>query len=182
MNIKKIINTILFLLLFAFLIACNRQRTVKNYSNKPPVQFNDIDEANLNFTVLHNYVIDNILSQMTPFFYVKDNTFEISGTNGENKTIKIVAECDDETTRHDLDLFLSLVLYYIGEGAAEQYDLYEVPNIDIEGTHLDFGTVFDEYSLVFDITLTNGNVLLRETIDAGDPIPVEPKYWSEENG
>jgi len=182
MNNNKKSIFIAILLIVSILCGCNRPRIVRNYSNKPPVQFNNVDEANLNFTVLHNYVIDNILSQMTPFFFVQDNTFEISGTNGEYKSIKITATCDKGTIRHDLDLFLSLVLYYIGEGAAVQYDVYKVPTVDSEGTHLDFGTVFNEYSIVFDISLPDNKVLLKETVDAGDPIPVDPKYWGEENG
>ena len=180
MKALKIVIT--FMLLVSMLSGCIKPRVVRDYSGKPPMQTIDIDDANLNFTILHNYVIDNILSQMTPFFYIKDNSFEISGVNGDYKTIKIAAVCDDGTTRHDLDLFLSLVLYYIGEGAAAQYDVFRVPNVDSEGTHLDFGSVFKEYNLEFDITFADGKVLLKEVIDAGDDIPVDPRYWSEDNG
>ena len=185
MNNKKIKTlkiVMITLLSISLLAGCIKPRVVKNYSGKPPVQSYSVDDANLNFTTLHNYVIDSLLSQMTPFFYIKDNTLEISGTNGNYKTIKISAVCSNGTVRHDLDLFLSLVLYYIGEGASLQFDVYKIPNVDSEGNHLDFGTVFNEYSLDFNFTCEDGSVLLKEVIEAGDEIPVDPKYWSEENG
>lgn len=181
----KIIVTRFFISFFSFILvfmtACVRERSIKNYSGKSPIMNLEPNMVKLDFNQLHNYVIEHILSQMTPFFYINDNTFIIDGSNNEdNKFISINATCDNEATIHDVDLFLSLVLYYIGEDATEDFDIFKVPTISSNGEHLDFGTVFNYYDLKINIIKENGDKLVDEYIYAGDKIPVEPKYWSED--
>lgn len=135
-------------------------------------------EYNLDFTEIHNSVIDAISSQYTPFFFIKNGEFDISGDN-EKKVIQVSCTCMDGTTVEDVDLFLSMVLQYIGSNAAEQDFRFAAPKVDGSGTFVDFGTVFNTYGLALRCDTESGKILRNDDIKAGGKIPVDSRYWKE---
>ena len=181
---KKSSNIILFSLLCAISILLTncRMKDSIDYSSlkdqEPPVLETLSSNYNLNFTYMHNYVIDTLTENFTPFFYIKDNSFFVDGDN-EKKTISVSCICLDGTTIHDLDLFLSMVLNAIGINASEQDFRFAPPKTDNDGTYLDFGGVFNTYTLIIDTKTENNQVLRNHTIRPGSKIPVESKYIME---
>ena len=97
----------------------------------------------------------------------------------KKKTISVSCICLDGTTIHDLDLFLSMVLNAIGINASEQDFRFAPPKTDSDGTYLDFGGVFNTYTLIIDTKTENNQVLRNHTIRPGSKIPVESKYIME---
>ena len=45
----------------------------------PPI--NQVSQEGLNFIELHNYVIDGLMSEETPFFYISNGSVSIDGDN-----------------------------------------------------------------------------------------------------
>ena len=147
---------------------------------RPDIEINTNNTYGLDFVQLHNYVIDGLMSEYTPFFYVVNNSVVISGDN-DKKEISLACVVDDKTLLDDLDLFLSMALRLIGEGAAEQDFKYKAPKTDMydEYTYTSFGTVFDTYNLSFDCKRQNGDILRNDYIKAGTKIPIDPRFWRE---
>lgn len=176
---KKSFLLVIFCIFTLFLFtSCKKEENEIIYSNdKPNIEISK-ENPNLDFTEMHNFVIDSITSQETPFFYIEEGKFDISGDN-DKKVIKITCTCMEGTTVNDLDLFLSLVLNYIGANAAEQDFRFKNPSMDSEGSYTDFGTVFSMYDLQIDSKDTKGNVIRNDYIKAGDIIPIESRIWSE---
>ncbi len=172
---KRIYIILCFIMLI--LVSCVEKNPRRNYSNFNPLtaapEFDGLD-----FLSLHNDVLTAIMSEKTPFFYIKQDSFDISGSN-DPKVIVVKAVCLNGTVVEEADLFLSMVLNFIGYVAAEQDGKYLPPTMDNSNTYIDFGTVFTEYDLDLDITDDNGKVLVKKHIKAGDKIPIEPGYWKE---
>lgn len=170
-----------FLLLFCVsitLLACKKEVNPKFEPGTMPDIAKATGDYNLDFAAMHNFVIDSISADYNPFFFIKDGCFDISGDN-KNRVITVTCTCQNGTLRDDVDLFLSLVLNYIGFNAAEQDFRFANPRTDNEGSYLDFGTIFNTFDLVIKATTESGEVLHDDYIKKGNKIPVESRYWSE---
>ena len=174
---------VLILVSLLSLVSCSnkleRDIELAEAQTAPPI--NQVNQEGLNFIELHNYVIDGLMGELTPFHYVVNNSVNIDGDN-EKKEITIACTIKDEYRLEHLDLFLSMVLRLIGEGAAEQDFRYEAPVIDKYDnyTYKTFGTVFDTYGVSFDCKKQNGDILRNETVKPGGQMPVDPRYWRAE--
>lgn len=177
-------NFSLFLLVICVvmsLFACKKEVTIPviEPGDAPNLTYNE-GEYNLGFNTMHNFVIDTVteMNAAVPFFFVLENQFDISGDN-DQKYIKVTLKCMDQTTIEDVDLLLSLILNAIGTNASEQDFRFETPEIGDDGSYTNFGTVFDEYDLILDVTKESGEELRKVTIKKGTEIPIDPRYWSE---
>ena len=183
-QISKVFGCIILMVSMALsLVACANKLEedieVAESQTAPPI--NQVSQEGLNFIELHNYVIDGLMSEETPFFYISNGSVSIDGDN-EKKEISVACKTSDDATVNDLDLFLSMVLRLIGENASEQDFRFKGPVIDKYDnyTYTSFGTVFDTYSISFDCKRENGDVLRNDYVKAGSTIPVEPRYWRAE--
>ena len=172
--LKKSSFVIMMLLYALLLTSCKKEE----YSKLPPDLELSNDGYNLNFTRIHNDVIDYLSSEVMPFFFVKDNGFDISGDN-ENKSISITCNCISGTQKHDLDLFLSMALNGIAQVASEQDYRFKAPSVDNDGTYLDYGNIFDVYSLHIYATIEEESVLMDKTFKPGEKITIDPRYIKE---
>ena len=183
-NMKKIyfcLMVVVFVVLS--LMGCSKKEQQK-YTNPAfnPLDYEPTGEYNLDFVSLHNFVIDSMMEEDTPFFFIKNGTVDISGTN-DPRVITLTCECLKKTTVEDLDLFLSMAIRLIGQGAHIQDSRFEMP-VEAENTYQDFGTVFNYYDLKLNCVLEDdqdgkkGAVLRDNYIPAGKQIPVNPRYWS----
>ncbi|MDO5850739.1 MAG: hypothetical protein Q4P14_05935, partial [Methanobacteriaceae archaeon] len=157
-----------------------------NYANVAPETNIAKDRVGLDFVEMHNSIIDQMSEEYLPFFFIKKDGFDISGSNEDPKKIIITADCLNGTKQQDVDLFLSYVLLAIGANASEQDFRYkkptEVEDGDVEGTFItyaDFGTVFNDYALVLKVTIEGKEYMYNMEIKAGQPIPISSKYWKE---
>ena len=177
--LKRTFSFVLMLLLMTLVLSCGKKS--KDYSSlanmEPPKTEKSSGEYNLDFVSMHNFVIDYVTESELPFFFVKEGQFDISGDN-EKKQIKLTCECIKGTTIEDVDLFLSIVLNGIGLNAAEQDYRFKSPSVQ-EGAYVDFGTVFNTYSLEIDAKNEDGTVLRNIKIGPGQRIPVDPRYILE---
>ena len=93
---KKSSNIILFSLLCAISILLTncRMKDSIDYSSlkdqEPPVLETLSSNYNLNFTYMHNYVIDTLTENFTPFFYIKDNSFFVDGDNEKKNNLSVL--------------------------------------------------------------------------------------------
>ena len=171
------------ILLLSF-VGCEKKETMPKYEKSAfnPLEYEPTGEYNLDFVSLHNFVIDSMMEEETPFFFIKNGTVDISGTNNP-KVITLTCECIKKTTVEDLDLFLSMAIRLIGQGAHIQDSRFKMPT-EADNTYQDFGTVFNYYDLKLDCVLekdengTNGKVLRNNYIKAGQKIPIDSRYWS----
>ena len=162
-----------------FLMSCKKEEIdYTKYAVTKPDMSARVGEYDLDFIEMHNYVITELESELTPFFYIVNGKFNISGDN-INKIIEVKCQCLDGTVEDDVDLFFSMVLNYIGHNAHEQDLRFESPKTDDEGTYLDFGSVFDTYSLTLFADNQSGNVIKEVHVKSGDKIPVDPRYIKE---
>lgn len=185
---KRHLTIILLCLLPFLLLGCKKKNKMNEFSEwigtrsdiyigTPDLELKD-GSYDLNFTEIHNYVIDYITAEMMPFFFVKEGEFDISGSN-EEKLITVKCKCIKGTTVEDLDLFLSMVLNGIGLSAAEQDYRLSPPSVGADGAYTDFGTVFNTFELKIYATLEDGTVLRNDDVKPGQKIPVDPKYIME---
>ena len=174
----KKFSSVFFVLLLAFcLFACSSKDEIDYSKLKVEKPNQDLLTADyeLDFEVMHNSVIDYITNESMPFFFVKNNEFEISGSN-EEKVINVNCKCIDGTTYNDLELFLSMVLNGIGINAAEQDFRFKVPTESADGYYTDFGSVFDYYDVKLFSDTDDGTVLINLLVKAGYQIPIDPRY------
>lgn len=184
---KKIIVCVIMIISMMSLCACAKEHMdIGNYANVPPKTGVSKESSGLDFVEMHNTIIDEMSQEYLPFFFIKNNCFDISGENEDPKKIIITADCLDRTTKQDVDLFLSYVLIAIGQNASEQNFKYKAPTEiedgDVEGsfiTYADFGSVFNEYALVLKITEDGKNTIYNMEIKPGEKIPISSKYWRE---
>lgn len=175
----KRLSLFVLLLLFAFsLFSCKKGPDYSKMSVEKPNQELKTDDYNLDFVVMHNYVIDYLSSEVMPFFFVKDNSFDISGDNVK-KNITVKCTCMNGTTITDLDLFLSMVLNGIAINAAEQDYRFKNPTVSNDGTYVDYGNVFDTYELKIYAELEDKSVLRDNTFRPGSKISIDPRYIKE---
>ncbi len=175
-------NILLFVMLLTCisLVSCRNKET--DYSNMafeaPAVNENAGSEYNLDFIRMHNFVIDSLQSEVTPFFYIVEGKFDVDGNN-QDKLIEVKCVCQNGCVESDVDLFFTYVLNYIGINAAEQDYRFKAPSTDSDGTYTDFGTVFDVYNLKLYSETESGEVLHDIYVKAGDTIPIDPRYIKE---
>ena len=174
---KKKLAVFLFLFLTILTSCVQKNMRRRDYSGFNPLTAKP-EYDGLDFVALHNDVLTYMMSEKTPFFYVKENTFDISGSNSP-KVINVKAICLNGTVEEEAKLFLSMVLNYIGYVSSEQVSEYEQPKMDRTNTYIDFGTVFNDYDLDIDVKDDKGNILVKTYVKAGSHIPVEPRYWKE---
>ena len=178
---SKILKTLMvFALLCSLLMACKKK--VIDYSNMaveaPVRETNANSEYNLNFVNMHNFVIDSLQSEFTPFFYIVEDEFDIDGNN-DDKLIEVKCKCLDGCVESDIDLFFTYVLNYISINAAEQDYRFEAPHVDSTGTYIDYGTVFNTYDLKLYCESESGEIIYDEYIKKGETIPIDPRYIKE---
>lgn len=177
--LKKFSLFILLLIISALsLFSCKKGIDYSKISSEKPDQSLQTGDYNLDFVIMHNYVIDYLSSEFMPFFFVKNNSFDISGDN-EKKIITVKCTCINGTVVSDADLFLSMVLNGIALNAAEQDYRFKKPSISSDGTYQDFGNVFDTYDLKIYVDVEDGTILRDETYKAKETIPINPKYIKE---
>ncbi len=166
------------LLLCLFLVSCKNQVDYSKSSIEPPDLSTSDADYKLDFIVMHNYVIESIQSEVTPFFYILKNEFDIDGNN-EEKIIEVKCKCMDGCVKNDIDLFFSMVLNYIAINAAEQDYRFKTPSVSNDGTYLDYGNVFETYSLKLYAETESGEIIYDTIIKNGDNIPIDPRYIKE---
>lgn len=174
MLIKKRVIFVLFLL-SCLLFSCKRADDYSQINARDP-RF-DIAPQNykLDFTEMHNFVIESLQSEVTPFFYIVNGKFDISGDN-DKKEIVVKCTCLERCVLQDVDLFFSYVLNLISINAAEQDSKFRAPSFDDEGTYLDFGSLFDTYSVRLFADKESGSVLRDTYVKNGEKIPIDPRY------
>lgn len=177
-----------FLAVFMFIMAGCAKRHAGTGEYVPAVPETGISKAEieLDFTEMHNAIVDEMMEAYLPFFFVRKDGFDISGSNEDPKKIIVTADCLKGTTKEDADLFISYVLGSIGANASEQNFKYKAPTEvedgDLEGTFItysDFGSVFNEYALVLKISVEGTDYIYNTEYPAGSTIPISPRYWKE---
>ena len=159
--------------------ACKEKINYLDFANQDPPDKSAISgEYNLDFNEMHNYVINSIQNEYTPFFFVKEGKFDISGDNAK-RNIDIKCTCMNGTTEQDVALFFSMVLNFAGSNAHEQDYRFDAPKTDSEGTYINFGTVFNYFNLKLYADDESGNVIVNYNVKPGGKIPVEPRYIKE---
>lgn len=174
MKTKKILCLILMATL---LMSCGKKKE-ENYSKLPPDTKLITGEYNLDFVTMHNYVVDELQSELTPFFYIKNGSFDISGDN-EKKSIEVSCKCMDGCVENDVDLFFSMVLNLMSFSAAEQDYRFKAPSVDNSGAYIDYGTVFNVYDLKLYAETESGKVLKNLIVTHGYKIPIESRFIEE---
>lgn len=149
------------------------------YGTRTPDLSLPTGEYQLDFVDMNNYVIEYLNSEVMPFFFVKSNQDGILSGDNDKKLITVSCICAKGTTVNDVDLFLSMVLNGIGFNAAEQDYRFKNPAVGTDGSYVDFGSVFNVYSLKLDAKDEDGNVLRDEYINATERIPIDPRYIKE---
>ena len=177
MLIKKRVIFVLFLL-SCLLFSCKRADDYSQINARDPRFDMAPQNYKLDFTEMHNFVIESLQSEVTPFFYIVNGKFDISGDN-ENKLIVVKCTCLDNCVQEDVDLFFSYVLNLISMNAAEQDFRYKAPTVSSDGTYMDFGTVFNSFDLRLFADKESGNVLRDTYIVKGNTIPIDSRYIKE---
>lgn len=172
------LGVLMMLILVSMLTSCKKKVDYSKIKSEKPVTEIQTGDYDLDFTIMHNSVIDYLSSEYMPFFFVKENGFDISGDN-TNKSITLTCQCIDGTTYEDVSLFLSMALNGIALNAAEQDFRFKSPTVDKDGTYLDYGTVFNTYSLKIDATRDDGYKLVDKTFKPGEKITIDPRYIKE---
>ena len=173
-------SLIVFVLLCSILGACKKAETDygKLIVESPAEEKNHNSDYNLSFVSMHNFVIDSLQSELTPFFYIVEGEFDVDGDN-EKKLIEVKCKCLDGCVESDIDLFFTYVLNYISINAAEQDYRFEAPHVDSTGTYIDYGTVFNSYDLKLYCESESGEIIYDEYIKKGEEIPIDPRYIKE---
>ena len=181
---KKVLKSIISIaMIITIITSCNalsvRNTSLRSYSTEDPQKRTPPMNTGLEFVELHNDVLTSIMGQYTPFFFVVENGFVISGTN-DPKVIKIELTCLEGTTKADVDLVLSMALNYIGIFASEQLFKYKAPQLGDDNTYLDFGTVFNDYDLSVKVVDVKDKTIEEFYTKAGNKIPIDPRYIMED--
>ena len=175
MNVKKILALII---LGTLLVSCSNRKELDLSNVQPPKMEKMEGDYNLDFTAMHNYVIEELQADLTPFFYIVNGSFDISGDN-EKKEITVKCKCMDGCVENDVDLFFSMVLNLISYNASEQDYRFKAPSLDNNGTYIDFGTVFNYYDLKLYAEKESGEVLKNLIVTKGYKIPIDSRYIEE---
>ena len=174
---KRRILLVLFLL-SCFLFSCKKTTDYTAIKATAPEVRQVPINYGLDFTEMHNYVIDSLQSELTPFFYIVNGKFDISGDN-DKKEIVVKCTCLNACVPEDVNLFFSYVLNLIGINASEQDYKYKAPSVSADGTYLDFGTVFNSFDLRLFADKESGDVIRDTYVKKGEPIPIDPRYIKE---
>ena len=169
---------VLMLVLFSCLLfSCKKSIDYTSINAAAPEMRQVPTQYGIDFVEMHNYVIDGLQSddEVSPYFYIVNCSFDISGDN-DKMEIVVKCTCLDMCVLHDVDLFLSHVLYLMALNASEQNSKYKAPTVLNDGTHADFGTVFNSYDLRLFVNKQSGEVLEDVLIKKGEEIPVDPRY------
>ena len=174
MQIKRRV-VFMLLLLSCLLFSCKNTIDYTNIKATAPEMRPIPINFGLDFVEMHNYVIDGLQSELNPYFYIVNGSFDISGDN-EKKEIVVKCTCLNGCVLSDVDLFFSQVLNLMAINAAEQDNKYKAPTVAEDGVYLDFGTVFNSYDLRLFADLQSGDILRDTYIEKGNTIPIEPRY------
>lgn len=169
---------LVLLLSLTSLVSCKKKTDYSKFVVEKPDLSLKTGDYNLDFNVMHNFVIDYLSSEFMPFFFVKNGTFDISGDN-DTKEISIKCTCINETVVSDLDLFLSMVLNGIAINANEQDYRFKKPSVLSDGSYGDYGTVFDVYGLKIYADRDDKTILRNNSFKPGETIPIDPRYIKE---
>lgn len=176
--LKRFSILVLMLISVISLSSCKKTTDYSKIRAERPDQSIKTGDYDLNFVIMHNYVINYISQEFMPFFYIKNNSFDISGDN-EKKIISVKCTCVSGTVVDDVDLFLSMVLNGIATNAAEQDYRFKAPSVSSDGTYIDFGNVFDVYALKIYADVEDNTVLRDDFYQPKAPIPINPKFIKE---
>lgn len=160
------------------LVSCKKKIDYSRVVSEKPDLDLKTGEYDLDFDAMHNYVIDYLSSEVMPFYFVINGSFDISGDNS-SKVISVRCTCMNGTVLSDLDLFLSMVLNGIALSASEQDYRFKKPSVLSDGSYGDYGTVFDVYGLKIYADLENKAILRNDSFKPGDTIPIDPRYIKE---
>ena len=177
---KRRILLVLFLL-SCLLFSCKKKTDYTKNNAAAPNMVQVPTQSGLDFVEMHNFVIDGLQpsdGEEMPYIFIVNNSFDISGDN-DKMEITVRCTCLDGCVLHDVDLFLSDVLYLMALNASEQSSKYKAPTVLNDGTHADFGTVFNSYDLRLFVIKQSGEVLEDVLIKKGEQIPVDPRYIRE---
>lgn len=177
MRIKKLIVLNLFFVL-CLLASCKKTVDYSKIKTTAPELRQLPGKYEIDFLEMHNYVIDSLQSETTPFFYIVNGKFDISGDN-EKKEIVVKCTCLDGCVQDDVDLFFSYVLNLMSINASEQDYKYKAPTMSDDGTYTDFGTVFNSFNLRLFADKESGGILRDTYIVKGEKIPIDPRYIKE---
>lgn len=190
---KKILSILLVLAMVLSLSACAKEHISPkvNYSGNtipPDMDVAEDKDIKFNFIEMHNYVMEQLAEVYNPFFFIKENEFDIDGRDDdEEKYISITANTLKKTSKQDVDLFVPWILIYISENASVQNFKYDPPATEIDheedgsafNVYTDFGTVFKDYDLKVKITREDGVTLYDLTVKKGQKIPFNSTYIRE---
>ena len=160
------------------LVSCKKKTDYSKLVVEKPDQSLRTGDYDLDFTAMHNSVIDYLSSEFMPFFFVKNGSFDISGDNS-TKVITVKCTCMNGTVVTDLDLFLSMVLNGIAINANEQDYRFKKPSVLEDGSYGDYGNVFDVYGLNIYADLEDKSILRDNSFKPGETIPIDPRYIKE---
>ncbi|MDO5564318.1 MAG: hypothetical protein Q4F88_03725 [Eubacteriales bacterium] len=159
-----------------FLVSCtNLNAPKKHYNTVNPITGEGIlgGDENIGFVQMHNSVIDGLKSEMTPFFFIKENMFDISGDN-EKKEIYLTFDCLEGTTEADASLVVVWVSKLMANEASIQQSRFKPSTKD------SYGTLFDEYALIINCT-EEGKDLIVKTIRPGEEMPYDARIVRDLN-
>lgn len=188
---KKLLSIVLVCVVAMSFTACVKEQDMHmTYAEnvEPETGIAEKGEIKFNFIEMHNYVIEQLSETYNPFFFIKENEFDIDGTDdGDDRSIIITANTIKKTAKQDVDLFISWILLYISENASTQNFRYQSPSKvadhDPDGTtfytYSDFGTVFNDYDLKIKITREDGVTIYDLTVKRGQKLPFNPSYIRE---
>lgn len=175
---KRSVLLVLFLL-SCLLFSCKKTTDYSKIRSGAPDMGQAPAKYEIDFVEMHNFVIESLQSRLTPYYFIVNGKFDISGDN-EKKEIVVKCTCLNGSTTQDVDLFFSDVLNLMAFNASEQNYKYKVPSTSSDGTYMDFGTFFND----FDLRLyadTESSEILRDTyVKRGETIPIDPRYMMEE--
>ena len=200
---KKLLKYLVAFIVLTILMSCGKKADTNrnynsatfseflksiNFATKPELEKMK-GEYDLNFIEINDYVIEALQTDLTPFFYIvndkfdKDgniieDNFDIDGDN-EKREMHIKCKCLDGCVLDDVDLFFSMVMNLISINASEQDFRFVPPKADSNGVYIDYGSVFDTYSIRLYAVKESGEVLRDTYIERGTTIPIDPRYIKE---
>ncbi len=137
--------------------------------------FSVAEKAELDFTDLHNEVIDLFATdELQPYTFI--DSVDISGSNSD-RTIYVDATAVEGVTSEDAQHFAAAMLRKLNDAAATQYAGYELSSSS------SFGPLYNDYSVKIAVTGTDdASMIYQIELPAGKDIPLDPnieKYEDE---
>lgn len=185
-SIKKLTIFFVVLTVSALATSCIEKptRSIGQYAGLSPNSVVFESTEGFNFVQMHNDIVDRLNEEGTDIFYITGNTLDIDGDN-EKKEIHLTFEVFPPTSDKEIELAISWMMKLIADDAAMQQFKYQAASTE------SFGTVWNDYSLVANVTRqqmqsNDGKLIVypsyNKTIKAGAPIPFEPRaiIWGDD--